>query len=176
MKLLSCTCLVSSRLQGLFKSDFPCGSGLKALTGLPCINVSKIPPSYFYFQPLQHFVAMCSTMSLPVVWKSYFSPAWVQHLWFRANRCLLSKASLCCILLYHEDTPWFLPLKSATSLSKWTTEKFSLNRDRLWQTFVHHLWTTSRTASHGTLVSVHYLNWHHSFIFFTNCVFSSDSY
>lgn len=167
MDLLSCTCSVSSRLQGLLKSEVACGSCLIALTGLSFINLSKIPPSYLYFQPLQHPVAMCSTVSLSVVWKSCFNLPCVQHLWSRANRCLLSKPPLCCILFYNEDIPYFLHMNSAISfLSKWSTEdSFALNRGPPWQTFVHHLWTTSRTASYGTLESVHYLNWHCSLSF-----------
>lgn len=116
---------------------------------------------------------MCSTMSLSVMWKSCFNLAWVQHLWSRANRCLLSKASLCCILFYNEDIPYFLHVKSATSaVSKWSTENsFALNRDPPWQTFVHHLGTTSRAASYGTLESVHYSSWHCSLSFSQTMLF-----
>lgn len=130
MNLLSCTCSVSSRLHGLLKAEVACVSCLIALTGLSSINLSQIPPSYLYFQLLQHPVAMCSTMSLSVVWKSCFHLAWVQQLYSRANRCLLSKASLCCILFYNEGISCFLHMKSATSLSKRSTENaFALNRD-----------------------------------------------
>lgn len=128
----------------------------------------KSPPP-IYISSLYNTLCQCTLQSL--LWRSYFSLAWVQHLCSSANRCLLSKASLCCILFYHEDIPKFLLLNSASSLSKWSTEQFSLNRNLLWQTFVHHYLTTSRTASQGRVESVHYLNWHHSLIFYKLCFF-----
>lgn len=161
MNLLSCTCSVYSRPQGFLKLELACGSRLIALTDLSSISLSKMLPFHLYFQPLQHIVSICSTIALSVAWKSCVNLAWVQYLWSRPNRCLLSKASLCCITLYSEGIHYFLLMKPATSHSKWSSENsFALNRDHSWQTFMYHLSTTCRTASYGTPESAHYWNWH----------------